>query len=470
LDLLIKGGKVVTESEVFDADVGINKGAISQIGKEIRSPASRVINAERKFILPGGIDGHTHFEMPFMGTSTADDFESGTIAAACGGITTIIDFAIQEKGDTLLQTIEKWRGKADPKVSTDYSIHMVIRDLNDITFGEIKKVIEYGIPSFKIFMTYRKEGLMLDDGSIYRVMKETAKHGGLVGLHCENNGLIEYFVETFLKERKTTPEYHARSKPAIVEGEAVRRALMFAEHAGARMYVVHTSSRLGREAVRYAQQQGTQAFTETCPHYLVFTDQVYSRPDGRNFVMSPPIKSDDDRISLWQGLANGDVKTVGSDHACFTAEQKLMGKDDFTKIPNGVAGTEVIIPILYSEGVRKRLISLNTLVQVTSYNPSRHFGLYPRKGTIAVGSDADLVIFDPEKKVRLTVDNLHSRIDYSIYEDYTSQGYPDITISRGEIIQEGGQFEGERGGGRFLKRAAASPGSLGPFDKTVPNS
>ncbi|MGD0423923.1 MAG: dihydropyrimidinase [Candidatus Bathyarchaeia archaeon] len=451
LDLLIKNGTIVTESQVFQADIGIESGVITQIAKGIKGTASQVLDAGHKLILPGGIDAHTHFEMPFMGTYTADDFESGTIAAACGGITTIVDFAVQQKGELLFEALKNWRQKADPKVFIDYGLHMIIRDLNQKTFDEIKKVIEYGIPSFKLFMTYRKEGLLLDDGSILQIMQEVAKYGGLVGLHCENNDLIEYFSEALLREGKREARYHPDTRPGIVEGEAVRRALILAEYAGANMYAVHISSKLGMEAIRDARRRGVAAFAETCPHYLVFTDEVYSRPNGINFVMSPPIKREIDRTAIWGGLASGDVKTMGSDHACFTSEQKLMGGDDFTQIPNGVAGTEVIIPILYSEGVRKGVIGINRLVQVTSYNTARLFGLWPQKGTIAVGSDADLVIFDPEKKMRLTVDNLHSKIDYSIYENYTCHGYPAITVSRGEIVQKNGHVQAKKGRGRFLK-------------------
>jgi dihydropyrimidinase len=451
LDLLIKNGTIVTESQVFQADVGIESGVITQVAKDIKGPASRVLDASRKLVLPGGIDPHTHFEMPFMGTYTADDFESGTAAAACGGITTIIDFAVQQKGETLFEALENWRRKADPKVFIDYGLHMIIRDLNEYTFDEIEKVIEYGIPSFKLFMTYRKEGLLLDDGSILQIMQEVAKYGGLVGLHCENNDLIEYFSNALLREGKKQAKYHPDTRPGIVEGEAVRRALMLAEYAGANMYTVHISSRLGIEAMRDARQRGVAAFAETCPHYLVFTDEVYSRPNGINFVMSPSIKKKSDRAAIWEGLATGDVKTVGSDHACFTSEQKLMGGDDFTRIPNGVCGTEVIIPILYSEGVRKGVISINRLVQVTSYNTARLFGLWPQKGTIAIGSDADLVVFDPDKELRLTLDNLHGKIDHSIYEDYTCHGYPVITVSGGEIVQENGRLQAKKGRGRFLR-------------------
>jgi len=460
LDLLIKNGTLVTESQMFHADIGVEAGIITQLGTDIRGSASNIIDARGKFVLPGGIDAHTHFEMPFMRSYTADDFESGTIAAACGGITTVIDFAVQEKGDTLLETLEKWRRKADSKVCVDYALHMIIRDLNETTFGEIEQLINRGIPSFKLFMTYRKEELLLGDGSILQVMQKVARHRGLVGLHCENNDLVEYFTNALLKEGKRETRYHSQARPAVVEGEAVRRAITLAESAGASIYVVHTSSRLGREAIRDAEHRGTPVFGETCPHYLMFTDEVYSRPDGMKFVMSPPIKKDIDRVALWEGLAMGDIKTVGSDHACFTSEQRLMGGDDITKMPNGVAGTEVIIPILFSEGVRNGIISLNMLVQVTSSNPARLFGLWPQKGTIAVGCDADLVVLDPNMNVQLTHGNLHSRIDYSIYESYTCHGYPVITIARGAIVQEHGRFKAQRGRGKFVKRRFSSENRL----------
>lgn len=446
----------MTESQILHADIGVEAGIITQLGTDIQGSASNIIDASRKLVLPGGIDGHTHFEMPFMGTYTADDFESGTIAAACGGITTVIDFAVQEKGDTLLGTLEKWRRKADPKVCVDYALHMIIRDLNETTFGEIEQLISWGIPSFKLFMTYRNEGLLLDDGSILRVMQEVARHRGLVGLHCENNDLVEYFTDVLVREGKRQTKYHSEARPAIVEGEAVKRAITLAESAGASIYIVHTSSSLGREAIRDARHRGTRVFGETCPHYLMFTDEVYSRPDGTKFVMSPPIKKDIDRAALWEGLARGDIKTVGSDHACFTSEQRLMSGDDITKMPNGVAGTEVILPILFSEGVRNGIISLNMLAQITSYNPARLFGLWPQKGTIAVGCDADLVVFDPDVNVQLTRANLHSRIDHSIYEDYTCHGYPVITIARGAIIQEHGHLKAHGGRGRFIKRRFSS--------------
>jgi dihydropyrimidinase len=454
MSLAIRNAKIVTSSDIFDADLLIEEGKIVSISKSIsKESADRNIDASGKLLLPGGIDGHTHFEMPFMGTTTADDFYSGTSSSAAGGITTIIDFAVQQKGESLSSAVNAWHLKARDKAVVDYSFHVIFRDVNESTLNEVKDIIASGVTSFKVFTTYRKEGLMLEDGDIEQVMKVVSKNGGLIAVHAENNGIAESNVARFIKEGKMSAIYHALSKPQIVEGEAVQRMITLAGYAGARMYIVHLSSKMGRELIRDAYVKGMQVFAETCPHYLVFDDSVYKREDARNYVMSPPIKSKEDREALWEGLSYGDVKTVASDHADFTSEQKSLGDSDFTKIPNGVPGTEVIIPILFTEGYRKGRISLHRLVQVTSTNAAKAYNLYPRKGTIAVGSDADFTIIDPEKKVRLTADNLHAKIDYSIYEDYVAEGYPILTVSRGEIVYEDGQVVGKRGRGKFLSRA-----------------
>jgi dihydropyrimidinase len=461
LSLLIKNCTVATSSETFRADIGIEGEVVRIIAGSIDTQADRTINAEGKLVLPGAIDGHTHFEMPFMGTTTADDFASGTSSAAAGGVTTIIDFALQQKGETLRQAFEAWHSKASGKSITDYGFHVIFRDFNEGTLSEIKDMIEAGVNSFKVFTTYRREGLMLDDGQIQAVMKEVATRGGLVAVHAENNGMAERNVESFIAEGKTSALYHALSKPRQVEGEAVQRMVYLAKITNCPMYVVHLSSGVGREFVRRAQLSGYPVFAETCPHYLVFDDSVYSRPDAAHFVMSPPIKGEHDRASLWEGLVEGDIKTVASDHADFTSEQKAMGRDDFRKIPNGVAGTEVILPILFSEGYAKKRFSLNRLVQVTSTNAAKAYNLFPRKGTVVVGGDADLVLIDPKKRVRLTADVLHARLDYSIYDSYTTEGYPVMTISRGEVIVEEGQVTGKQGRGRYLHRK--------PFqDRTCP--
>ncbi|MDG6928603.1 MAG: dihydropyrimidinase [Nitrososphaerota archaeon] len=460
--LIVKNGTVVTASESFRADVKAEDGVITKIASSMDEDADRMVDARGKLVVPGGIDGHTHFEMPFMGTTTADDFESGTVSAAAGGVTTVVDFAVQQKGGSLLEALESWHSKARGKAVVDYGFHMIFRDLNAGTMGEIRRVMAAGVNTFKMFTTYRREGLMLDDGEIAEVMKEVSSAGGLVAIHAESNWLAERNVQSFLGQGKTAALYHLLSKPQIVEGEAVQRAITLARYVGASMYIVHLSSRMGRELVREARLSGLPVFAETCPHYLVFNDSVYRREDAAHFVMSPPIKAEEDRLALWQGLIDGDVKTVGSDHADFTREQKALGKDDFTKIPNGVAGTEVILPLLYSEGVGKGRLSVNRFVQVTSTNAARAYNIFPRKGTIAVGSDADMVVIDPDRKVRLTADFLHAKIDYSIYEDYVTQGYPVATISRGEVVMEENQVVARPGRGSFVPRGPF-PGNRCPL-------
>ncbi len=450
--LLVKNGIVATASEAFQADIQAVDGVITKIASSIDEPADRVVNAEGKIVVPGGIDGHTHFEMPSMGTTTADDFKTGTISAAAGGITSILDFVLPQRGESMRAALQKWQDKASPKVLIDYGFHMTCRENGDEAVKEIKEVIAAGVTSFKAYTTYRSQGLMLEDGAILAVMKEVSSNGGLLAVHAENNGIIEHNIETFKKEGKLSADYHPLAKPPIAEGEAVQRMILFAKSTGANLYIVHLSTRMGREFVRDAQKGGWPIFAETCPHYLVFNDLVYKRSDAPRFVMSPPLKSEEDRLALWDGIIEGDIRTIGSDHADFSSEQKEMGKDDFTLIPNGVPGTEVIMPVLFTEGFSKKRISINRFVQVTSTNAAKAYNLYPRKGTIAVGSDADMVIIDPSYKARLTADFLHAKIDYSIYENYVTEGYPIMTISRGDIIVEENQLVATEGRGRFLPR------------------
>ncbi len=464
--IIIRNGKVVTSLENFEADVEIEDGVITRISRSGLSghPADRVYNAEGKLLLPGCIDGHTHFEMPFMGTTTADDFLSGTASAAAGGVTTVVDFAIQQSGGSMMQAVEAWKRKAVGKALIDYSFHLIVRDLKATDTEEISNIVSAGVTSFKVFTTYRKEGLMLEDGGILDVMRRVGQLGGLVAVHAENNGIIESNVEKFLKENMRSARYHRLSRPQEAEREAVQRAIYFSGIAGCPTYIVHLSSSEGRNAVKEGQLRGLPVFAETCPHYLIFDDSVYDRPDAANFVMSPPIKGKEDRAALWEGLREGVVKTVASDHADFDTHQKSLGKDDFTKIPNGVAGTEVILPVLFTEGYRKGRLSLNQVVQASSTNAARAYNMFPRKGTIAVGSDGDIVVLDPAKKVRLTQENLHSKIDYSIYEDYVAEGYPVLTVSRGEIVSEDNQITAKPGRGVFVPRSGYMPHKSPLFD------
>jgi dihydropyrimidinase len=452
MDLIVKNGTLVTATDIFKADVGIAGGKIVEIAKEITRPAETVIDAKGKYVLPGVIDPHTHMELPFMGATSADDFEAGTIAGAFGGVTTLLDFAIQPKGKTFLETAELWRKKADPKVFIDYSLHVAVTDLTAERMAEIPKVLDYGVTSFKVFMTYRREGLISEDWQLFELLKASKEHEFLVQVHAENPSIEDHLKEVHLKAGKTSAEYHFRSKPNFVEGEAVRRAIYFAEVSGGNLYVVHTSTKEALAAAGPAMRAGVKVYIETCPHYLMLTEEKYLQPNGRFFAMSPPLRSKQDNEALWRGLGAEIVKTVGSDHCAFTSAQKDLGKDDFTKIPNGVPGIEVILPILYSEGVAKGRITLNQLVKVTSYNTAKLFGLYPRKGVVAVGSDADLAILDPNLELELSPENLHSKLDYTIYEGLKVKGVPVTTIVQGKPIVLDRQLVGRKGEGKFIPR------------------
>ena len=452
MDSIIKNGTIATDSEIFHADIGIEGEVISHIGRNLTASSNagaKIIDATGKIVVPGAIDGHTHF-----GYVSTDDFDSGTRAASSGGTTTIINFARHIEGMSLAQSLEQFRKMAESKAVIDYSAHSYIRFPRPEIFDEIEKLVASGNPTFKVAMTHRKEGFMLDDGAILSVMKKVAQFGGLLGIHCENNSIIEHTEQLLLSEEKRSVNYFGESRPIVAEVEAIRRALTLAQFTGASIYVVHLSTKIGADAISDAVHRSLKVFAETCPHFLMFTDEAYSRPDGEFFVMTPPLRKKEDREALWEGLSNGRIKTVASDHATFSSEKKREGRrqNDFTKIPHGVTGTGVIIPILYSEGVAKGRLSLMRMVQVTSYNPARLFGLYPRKGTIAVGSDADLVIIDPSKKVQLTPENLHSNLDHSIYDEITCHGFPTMTISRGEVVFDGENVLGKPGRGIFQMR------------------
>jgi dihydropyrimidinase len=456
LDFLVRNAKVVTSSESFDANVGIENGKIVSISPNADAGGAQVFDASGMIVVPGGIDAHTHMELPVMNTSSADDFYSGTVAAACGGITTIIDFVDPKPDQTTVEALSDYRERADRKVAIDYGLHMMFKGQSLPEIDRIPDLVEKGVPSFKVYTAYRKRGLMLDDVDIFRVMQKVESAGGLVAVHAESETMIEGLIQKNLAAGRTGARYHALSRPPAAEAEAISRVTRLAQDAGARLYIVHLSSSAGKAEVEKARRRGTRVFAETCPHYLVLTDEVYERDDGRNFVMSPALKKAEDSAALWDGLKPGGViETVGSDHCPFTSAEKDWGEEDFTKIPNGVPGTEAIIPILYSEGVRKGRISIFDMVRVTSDGPAKRFGL-PSKGTIAVGSDADLVVIDPHKRVRMTADAMHSRTDYSIYDHIVTEGYPILTMSKGNIVMENGDFVGRRGAGRFIPRYAAA--------------
>ena len=455
LDLIIKNGKVVTASDTYVADVGVKDGKINTIGADLNpGPDSQIIDAKGKYVFPGGIDVHVHLQLPFSGTVSADDFENGTKAAACGGVTTVLDFAIQTKGKSIMEAVEARRAEADSKVCIDYGLHAAITDWNETTQAEIKKVIDYGIPTFKMFMIYKNEGWMADDGMLFNALEETAKLGGHIGVHAESVDVLDMLIERYAKEKEKWGAYgHTLSRPSYTESEAIVRAIKWAEVTGGQLYIVHMSTGEGTDAVAAARERGVNVYAETCPQYLLLDDEVFKGENGHLYATCPQIKKPHDSERLWKGLADGDVQIIATDTCTFDTKQKAAWNGDFRKIPFGMPGVETMVPLMYTEGVGKRGFSVNHLVSLVSTNPAKLFGMYPKKGTIAIGSDADIVVFDPEKKVTLKAENLQTNCDWSPFEGWNLVGYPAVTISKGKVVAEDGKFVGNVGHGEFLKRA-----------------
>jgi dihydropyrimidinase len=452
---LIKNGTVVTATDLYAGDVLIEGERIATIGSSLTMTADRVIDALGKYVLPGGIDVHTHLDMPFGGTTSADDFESGTIAAAHGGTTSIVDFAIQYKGQRLHDAWETWMKKADGKAAVDYGFHMIITDLTDQVEEEMDALVRQGVTSFKLFMAYPGV-FMLDDASIFRALLRSGKNGGTICMHAENGGVIDVLVKRALADGKTAPKYHALTRPARAEAEATHRAIALAEIADVPIYIVHLSAPEALEMVAEARDRGLPAYAETCPQYLFLSYDNYEEPgfDGAKYVMSPPLRPKWHQDRLWHGLAGNDLQVISTDHCPFCMkEQKVLGKDDFSKIPNGAPGIETRMSLVFDGGVRSGRISLNRFVELTSTSPAKLFGLFPRKGTIAPGSDADIVIFDPKRTTRLSVASLHMKVDYNPYEGREVTGVPETVLSRGRVIIDQGKFVGRAGDGAFIKRA-----------------
>lgn len=457
--LLIKGGRVVTATDDYAGDVLIEDGKVAAISAPGHSatfevPDVRTIDATGKLVIPGGIDVHTHLDMPFGGTTSADDFESGTIAAAHGGTTSIVDFAIQYKGQALREALHAWAAKAEGKASIDYGFHMIITDLPDSVEAEMDDMVREGVTSFKLFMAYRNV-LMLDDGSIFRALLRTGQNGGTVCMHTENGDVIDVLVRRALAAGHTAPKFHALTRPARAEAEAAYRAICLAEMAEAPLYIVHLSAAEALEKVTEARDRGLPIYAETCPQYLFLCQEDYDEPNfgGAKYVMSPPLRPRGNEEKLWRGLAGNDLQSVSTDHCPFCMKgQKELGLNDFSKIPNGAPGIETRMSLLFDGGVVKNRISLNRFVELTSTAPAKIFGLFPRKGTIAPGSDADIVIFDPGKKVTLSHTTLHQRVDYTPYEGREVTGAAETVLSRGEVIVENGRFLGRARRGEFLRR------------------
>jgi dihydropyrimidinase len=464
MSVLITGGRIVTASDDYVGDIFIEDEQITLLGASLDVQADRVIDASGKLVFPGGIDPHTHMEMPFGGTVTCDDFTSGTVSAAFGGTTTLVDFCLQAKGQSFPAALDTWHEKVQrtPPV-IDVGFHMAITDLAEGgTLEELARLPEEGVTSYKLFLAY-KGAIMVDDETLYRTLEVAAETGALVMVHAENGDAIDVLVKRALAEGKTEPKYHASTRPPLTEAEATARSVTLAHLAGAPLYVVHVSCQAAVDPVARARHAGWATWGETCTQYLFIDETYLARPDfeGAKYVFTPPARTKEEQDNLWAALANGALAAVSSDHAPFNWQgQKTLGKDDFSKIPNGAPGIENRLHMLYHHGVRTGRISLNRFVELTSASAAKLFGLYPRKGTIAVGSDGDLVIWDPEKPLTISAATHHSNIDYNLFEGEEVIGAPEVVMLRGQVIVDGDELVAQPGAGRFVKRARFGDGPL----------
>ena len=453
---LVKNGRIITATDDYVADILIDGDKIQLIGANLAMPADRTIDARGKYVIPGGIDPHTHMELNVGAAVSSDDFETGTIAAAHGGTTTIIDFVTQARTGTMHAALDTWMAQSE-KAVIDYGAHMIIANLPDGLLPEMDTLVREGITSFKMFTAY-PDRLQLDDGTIFKAMTRARENGALVMMHAENGALIDYFIAKFLAEGKTTPNYHPLARPHLSEAEATHRVIAFAELAGTPVYIVHVSSRYAMEEIRAARARGIRAFGETCPQYLALASEQYADGsfDGARLVCSPPIRERANQEPLWRALGDDVLQSIATDHCPFTTKQKELGRGNFTKIPNGVPGVENRMHIAYQGGVVQRGWSMNRFVQVTSTAAAKLFGLFPRKGTIAVGSDADIVLWDPARKYTISAATQFARVDYNPYEGMTLDGSPSLVMARGRVVFEDDKLLGKRGQGEFLKRGTCA--------------
>lgn len=452
MSLLIKNGRIITADTDQVADIFIEDETIKMIGKNLQVNADETINANGMLLFPGGIDPHVHLDMPFMGTFSSDSYETGTRAALFGGTTMVIDFILQKQGASLQNALNEWRSRSADNCVGDYSFHMAVTDFNEDTKKEIKHFIEEeGITSFKTFMAY-KGALMIDDRQMVGLMEEVKSQGGLVTVHATNGDMIDYLVAKHRSEGKLSPLYHYLSQPEVTEAEATERFADLANYTGCPGYIVHLTCEGALNAVRNATRRNQHVLVETCIQYLVIDASLYEREDGAKWVMSPPLREKKDQQTLWAGINQGIVKVVATDHCPFKWEQKQMGKDDFSKIPNGHPAIEHRMELLYSEGVHKGRITLNKFVEVACTNPAKIFGIFPRKGTIGIGCDADLIIFDPNEKHTITASSHHMNVDYSAYEGWQLTGKVKTVVLRGEIAIDNGECRIQKGFGKFIKR------------------
>ena len=463
---LIKNGTLVTAAETYPGDLLLEDGKIALMGRDLRADGAQVVDAAGMYVLPGGIDVHTHLELPFGGTLSSDDYYSGHKAAAFGGTTSHLDFVIQAKGEGLRQALERWRKKSDGKAVLDYGFHMAITDLTPEVMDEIPLLAAHGVTTLKLFLAY-KGVLQIDDATLYKSLMKAAENGMLVMVHAENGDVIDVLVKDAVAKGNLAPEWHARTRPAWAEAEATMRAVALAGMAGAPLYVVHVTNGMAVDQIAYGRARGLQVMGETCTQYFFFTADDLARPDGAKWVCSPPMRTAADHEALWEAVRNNDLQVVSTDHCPFLYDGtkaieyegqpyqmagKELGQHSFAAIPNGVPGIEDRMLVMWTYGVGQGRISMNRLVELCCTNPAKIFGLYPRKGTLAVGADADVVIWDPQKTRRMGAATSHQRTDYNLYEGWEITGVPDKVFLRGNLLVDGDTWNGEPGGGNYLER------------------
>lgn len=448
MDLIIKNGTIVTATEMFKADIAVKDGKIAAIGSDLAADGAQVVDAAGKLVLPGAIDAHTHLAMPFGGTISSDDYFAGTRAAACGGTTTVFDYVLQDFDENMVDSVKRRDAMCAPDAAVDYAFHVGVKDVHGGLLDSMKDAVDYGVPSFKVFMVY---DFGVKDGVFYEVLKKSKEIGALINVHAENNEMVNMLTEKYISEGKGGAWYHYMSRPEFVEAEADSRAIAWAKSLNAPLYIVHLANADGVDYVTKAKAEGYEIYAETCPQYLHFTSDVYKREDGRNFVCSPPMKGQASQDALWAAIKRGDIDTIATDHCPFQQAEKDWGKDDFRKIPNGCAGIENMYPYMLAKA-NEGVIPFPKAVELCSTNPARIFGC-KTKGSLAVGKDADIVIYDPEKDFTITQQSMHSDCDHTIWEGVSLHGYPVQTYSRGRLVYDNGEFKGERGWGKFVKRS-----------------
>jgi dihydropyrimidinase len=454
-DLLVHNGQVVTPQGVVPVDVAVRGEVIAGVFDPSESVEARsVVDATDRYVMPGAIDAHVHFDLELMGKAK-HNFESGTIAAAFGGTTSVIDFALDFSGQvgSLVERVERRRAQAEGKAVIDFAFHCGVNDGSDRTLDDIERLVADGVPSFKLFTVYRDMNLYVNDATLHSVLERLAGCGGMAAVHTENADLVEYYTRCLLAAGKRTPVDYPASRPSVAEAECTRRVIYLAGAVKAPVYIVHIAARQALAAVQQARAAGQPVYGETCPHYMVLTEAMYQRPDGYNYIMSPPLRSAADNAALWDGLAGGWLSTVSSDDNSIDVEDKRAGQESFDRSSPGCVDVETRLPIVFAEGVAKHRLTIERMAEVTATNPARIFGLYPKKGVIAVGSDADLVLIDPRAQLTVSPETLHMQVHYSPYAGWELTGLPTTTISKGRVIVDGGQFLGRPGDGAFLKRA-----------------